>query len=172
MKKHLVALTLVVALLAGAVSPSLGGTASAANRMQSHPALFDKTRFVLHLGLAYFAFHHFVYNRYKSGQFKAGAPGRTRHIIEAGAALVFTAYELNKAYGIAKSCNSHILCTLSKPLSSLVNKANGVGNKLKGGQFSQSEVTDVVNSANGFSQQATKNGISIKDIKVFVPGQS
>jgi len=172
MKRAVLVVTLLAALLAGALAPSTVGTVSASSQVRSHPALFDKTRFVFHLGLAYFAFHHFVYTRYKNGEFKAGASGRTRHIIEAGVALVFTAHELSVAYGIAKSCHSHVLCVLSKPLSSLVNKSNTVGNKLKGGQFSQSEVSDVINSANGFSQQATKNGISIKDIKIFVPGQS
>ena len=169
---HLVAAALIVALLFSATSPSLGRTAGAASHLQSHPALFDKTRFAIHLGLAYFAFHHFVYSRYRQGAFKAGAPHRTRNIIKAGIALVFTAHELNVAYGIARKSNSGVLHALIKPLQGLVSTSQRVGDRLRGGQFSDAEVKNVINGANSFSSQATRNGISIKDIKVFVPGQS
>ena len=170
--RHLVAVALIGALLVGATSPSLAGTAGAASHLHSHPALFDKTRFALHLGLAYFAFHHFVYNRYREGAFKAGAAHRTSNIIKAGVALVFTAHELKVAYDIARKSNSRVLHALIKPLQGLVGTSQRVGDRLRGGQFSDAEVKGVINGANSFSSQATKNGISIKDIKVFVPGQS
>jgi hypothetical protein len=70
---------------------------------QAHPALFDKTRFVLHLGLAYFAFHHFVYKPYKAGSFKAGASHRTTSIIKAGVALLITYHELKRHTTLPKA---------------------------------------------------------------------
>ena len=170
MKRHVIVLALIGALLLGVMSPSVAVPASAASHARSHPALFDKTRFLAHAGLAYFAFHHFVYKRWKEGGFKAGASHRTTNIIKAGIALLFTYHELKKAYDIAKSCHSKILCTLSKPLSALITKANAVANQLRGGQFSTSQVQDLTNSANSFSEQATKGGISIKDIPVFPAG--
>ena len=170
MKKRLLVLGLLAALLMGALSPSLAGTASAAPAVQSHaqahPALFDKTRFVFHLGLAYFAFHHFVYNPWKAGSFKAGAAHRTTSIIKAGVALLVTYHELKKAYDIAKGSNSNILRALVKPMTGLIATSNRVANKLKGGQYSDTEVKGTIDSANAFSRTATKNGISIKDIPV------
>jgi hypothetical protein len=172
MRRSLAVGALAVALLFSATAPSLAGTAGAATHLRSHPALFDKTRFALHLGLAYFAFHHFVYNRYRQGAFKSGAPHRTSTIIKAGVALVFTAHELKVAYDIARKSNSGVLHALIKPLQGLVGTSQRVGDRLRGGQFNDAEVKNVINGANSFSSQATKNGISIKDIKVFVPGQT
>jgi hypothetical protein len=170
MRKQLLVLGLLGALLMGALSPSLAGTVSAApavrSHSQAHAALFDKTRFAFHLGLAYFAFHHFVYNPYKAGSFKAGASHRTTSILKAGAALLVTYHELKVAYGIAKDSNSGVLHALIKPMTGLINTANRVANKLKGGQYSDAEVKSTIDSANAFSRQATHNGISIKDIPV------
>lgn len=166
MKQKFLALILFTALTLGVAAASAPSAALAAPRADSHPALFDKTRFVFHLGLAYFAFHHFVYNPYKAGDFKKGAPHRTAKIIKAGVALLVTYHELSKAYSIAKGSNSKTLQTLVKPLSALVGQASRIADKLKGGQYDNTEVTGLVNSANGFSRQATKNGVSIKDVPV------
>lgn len=170
MKKNLVLAGFLVALLAGIFLPSAGGAARAASHSPSHPALFDKTRVALHLGLAYFAFHHFVYARWKNGSFKAGASHRTTNILKAGVALLFTYHELKKAYDIAKGSSSHLLQVLVKPMSGLINKSKSVADRLRGGQYSDAEVQDITNAANSFSQTATKNGVSIKDVPVFPTG--
>ncbi len=170
MRKRIALVGLLGALILGMVAPGLTGTVSAApvvqRQAQAHPAIFDKTRFVFHLGLAYFAFHHFVYNPYKAGDFKAGASHRTIKIVKAGVALLVTYHELNTAYGIAKGSSSGVLRALVKPLSGLIATAQKVANKLKGGQYSDAEVKSTIDSANAFSKQATHNGISIKDIPV------
>ena len=170
MKKRLLVLTLVGTLLIGGLSPALAGTVNAAPTVQSHtqahPAFFDKTRFAVHLGLAYFAFHHFVYNPYKAGSFKAGASHRTTSILKAGAALLVTYHELKVAYGIAKDSNSGVLHALIKPMTGLINTANRVANKLKGGQYNDAEVKSTIDSANSFSRQATHNCRSIKEMPV------
>lgn len=84
MKHRLLAAILFAALTTGVVTSAAPSRALAMPHSASHPAFFDKTRFAFHLGLAYFAFHHFVYNPYKAGSFKAGAPHRTGRIIKAG----------------------------------------------------------------------------------------
>ena len=165
MKRRILLLSLLVALFAGATAPAAMGTVHA-QQVRSHPAIFDKTRFAFHLGLAYFAFHHFVYKPYRAGSFKAGAAHRTASIVKAGAALLITYHELKKAYDIAKGSKSGLLQGLVKPLSGLIGTANRVANKLRGGQYSDAEVRDMTNSANAFSRRATHNGINIKDITV------
>ena len=73
MKSKLIVLGLLALLLAVVAPPQVVGRASAvpaapaAGSVQAHAAIFDKTRFLLHVGLAYYAFHHFVYKRYKEG---------------------------------------------------------------------------------------------------------
>ncbi|GAC1515386.1 MAG: hypothetical protein NVS2B16_23730 [Chloroflexota bacterium] len=166
MKHRLVVVTLFAAMTAGVVASSAPSSTLAAPRTPAHPAVFDKTRFVFHLGLAYFAFHHFVYNPYRAGAFKKGAPHRTGRIIKAGVALLVTYHELKKAYDIAKGSNSRTLQALVKPLNGLVGRASHVADRLRGGQYDNTEVTGLVTSANGFSRQATSNGISIKDVPV------
>jgi len=54
------AFVLAAALLIGSSSPA--------------SAFLDKTRFVAHLGVAYFCFHHWVLVPYEHGAFNAGAP--------------------------------------------------------------------------------------------------
>ncbi len=81
MKSKLIALSLVAVLLTGVVMPSFAGRAHAAvppvpvaSATNTHPALFDKTRFLLHAGAAFFIIHH-EYGRYKQGYFAAGSSG-------------------------------------------------------------------------------------------------
>ncbi len=166
MKKKFLLITLLAALTFSVAMPSATGTAQAASHVKSHPALFDKTRFALHLGFAYFAFHHFVYNPYRAGSFKAHSSHRTRSILSAGVALLVTYHELKKSYDIAKGSNSGVLHALIKPLNGLINTASRVASKLRGGQYNDNEVKGIVNSANSFSKQATHNGINIRDIPV------
>ena len=47
---------------------------------------FAKTKFVLHMGLAFGAFHRYVYKPWKSGSFSSGAKGRVKAILKAGTA--------------------------------------------------------------------------------------
>ncbi len=166
MKKRLLLTTLLVTLVFSVAMPSATGTVQAASHVKSHPALFDKTRFVFHLGLAYFAFHHFVYNPYKAGSFKAHSSHRTRSILAGGVALLVTYHELKSAYDIAKGSNSGVLRALVKPLNGLINTARRVAGRLRAGQYNDNEVKGIVNSANSFSKQATHNGINIRDIPV------
>ncbi len=95
MTSKLIVLSLVAVLLMGVVRPSFAGSAHAAapvaavhvaSATNTHPAFFDKTRFVVDLGVAYFCIHH-VYKNYKRGLYAKGADGRLRHIIAAGAVL-------------------------------------------------------------------------------------
>ena len=172
MKRTIIALTLIAALLGSAAAPSLAGSAHAANRANSHPALFDKTRFVLHMGFAYFAFHHFVWNRYKEGAFKPGAPKRIRNIIKAGIALLFAYHEVKVSYDIAAKSDSKTLHALISPLQKLGTTMSAIGAKFKRGQYSDADVTSLNGSADAFQGLANKDGYGFKDRTVPIPGAS
>ncbi len=58
---------------------------------------FAKTKFVIHVGLAFGAFHRYIYDPYKAGAFRAGAGGRTKALLKAGAAALYAAHELENS---------------------------------------------------------------------------
>lgn len=181
MTKKIAVLSLVIGLLFAGLLPGASGHASAApaaktatiqvdSAVHARAALFDKTRFLLHMGAAYFAFHHFVYARYKSGGFASGAAGRTGNFVKAGIALLFSVHELKVAYGIANSSNSKLLHALVSPINALMSKASAEATKLKGGGFNPSDLNTLNSSYTGVSSQAHTNGYNIKDVTVPVPG--
>jgi hypothetical protein len=177
MKSKLIVLGLVAMLLTAIVAPSSAGRAGAAapvapaaGGVQSHTAIFDKTRFLLHMGLAYYAFHHFVYKRYKEGGFAKGAPHRLSNILKAAIAIWFTYHELKKAYQIANSSHSKLLHALVSPLNALIGRANDLHARLSKGQYSDADLASFTNAVNAFGSQSAQNGYSIKDIATAVPG--
>src|SRR5919204_2093457 len=104
MRHKFVMLGLLAALLLAVVSPSFAGRTSAAapaaplaTSSQSHTAILDKTRFLLHAGAAFYAFHHFVWARYKNGGFSSSDPHQKGNIVKAAIALLFSWHELKKA---------------------------------------------------------------------------
>ncbi len=180
MRKNFIVLTLLVAMLASVALPGFSSSASAAApgaalaapHVQSHAAIFEKTRFLLDMGFAVFAFHHFVYNRYKSGAFKKGASGRVKNIVEAGVALAFAAYEVHKAYGIAKGSNSKTLHALIAPINKLGSEFNKLGSKFHGGSYSDADVTSLNSATNGVQSQSSQAGYKIIDRSIPIPGLS
>src|ERR671937_2281271 len=124
MRQKFVLLGLLAALLLAVVSPSLAGPTSAAapaervaTSAQTHPAFLDKTRFLLHAGAGFYAFHHFVWARYKSGGFSSSDPHQKSNIVKAGIALLFTWHEMKMAYDIANKSKSKTLQVLVAPLN-------------------------------------------------------
>ena len=182
MRRTILALILSAMLVVGIAGPSRAATLPAASahttagiitlpavHSASHPALFDKTRFLLHMGVAYYAFHHFVYARYKNGGFASGASGRTGNFVKAAAALLFTYHELKVSYGIANGSSSSTLKLLVSPLNALLGKVSNVHDQLSKGNLNTNDFTDLNNSVNGLSSTAKSNGLNINDVKPPVP---
>ena len=174
MKSTLIATSLVVAVLVGVLAPSVAGRAQAVApavpvtaAVQAPPAFLDKTRFLAHVGLAYFAFHHFVWARYKNHQLDLH---HKANLIKAGIALLFSYHELKVAYGIANKSNSKLLHALVHPLNVLIAQADSVGTSLKSGQFNAARLLTLNTAATTLQTQAAANGFAIKDIPVTVPG--
>jgi hypothetical protein len=176
MKKRLLVATLVGALLTGVFAPAFTGNAHAASpavtHNRAHAALFDKTRFLAHVGLAYFAFHHWIYNPYKAHAFAKGASGRTKAIVKAGIAALFAVHELKVAYGIANGSSSATLHALVSPINKFMAALQAAGNKFKSNPSSYSDATvnSLTSDAGALSSSASKGGASIKDIPIAIPG--
>jgi hypothetical protein len=172
-----------VAILAAAVLVSTGLPAFAtrvqaapsqatapAHHLNAHPLALDRTRFLAHMGAAFFAFHRYVLKPYEAGAFKAGAPHRVRNLVKAGLALAFAYHEVRVSYGIAKNSQVKSLHALASAVDALGAKMSAAVTGLKNGQFNAGKIAAVVAAVAATGALAAKTGFSIKDIPVSVPG--
>jgi len=176
MKSKLIVLSLLAVLLTGLVSPSFAGHARAATvaapvagSVQTRPAFFDKTRFVVDLGIAYFCLHH-VYKNYKRGVYAPHATARIRHIIAAGLVLAIAYDRLHRAYVIANESSSPTLHKIVAPLNSLLNKLRGQQGDFASGNFNDGAFKSMNSTADAVGGKATSNGFLFHDITVPLPG--
>ena len=133
-------------------------------------ALFDKTRFVAHLGVAFFAFHHFVSQPYKAGSFQAGAPHRTKALVKGGAALLFAVHEVKVANKIAHKSSSPTLQAIAGKLDAMQTSFANVGAKLKAGNFDPKDVAALDGAVTDVGNSSAGAGAPIKDVPVAIPG--
>lgn len=147
-------LTLVMAC--GLMTPSFG--------------LLDKTRFAADMGLAFFAFRHYVYSPYKAGAFQTGAQGRTKAMIKGGAALLFAVNRVKKANSIAHNSKSPLLHKLVAPLDALETEYSTLGQKLKGGNFDPAQIDRVNGHVNDIGSGASAAGAPIREKAEAIPG--
>lgn len=155
-KRIVLSVVLTLAMLLGALSPA--------------PAFLDKTRFLAHLGVAYFVFHHWVMNPYREGAFTQGAPHRTAAIVKGGAALLFAVHEVHVSEKIAQKSKDPLLQKLDAGVAGLENSFASVGQRMKSGQFSPQDVSTLDSQTSSVDSQAAASGAHIKDVPVAVPG--
>jgi hypothetical protein len=149
MKKQVAIYAIIAVFLTSMVVPSFAGRANAASvssRTPAHTQILDKSRFVLHVGAAYYAFHHFVYDRFRhkvvqsdgtttyENQFATGYPHRTANLVKAAVAILFTVHELKVAYQIANTSHSGTLHALVTPINALLGVTSTEYAKLRGCQ--------------------------------------
>lgn len=156
LQKAVFACALAVALALGLASPS--------------SAFLDKTRFVGHLGVAYFAFHHWVLHPYQEGAFADGAPHRTSTIIKGGVALLFAVHEAQVAEKIAADSKDPLLEKVHGAIVGLTQNFESIGTKFKSGQFHPDDIAALTGSASSLNSVASAAGLAIKDKAVPIPG--
>lgn len=159
--RRLLALSLVLLVSLGAAG--CGGSSSSSGGHVS----FAKTKFVLHAGLAFGAFHHFIYKPFRAGRFSSRAPGRTGSFVKAGAAALFVAHELKIARKDAQA--SPALRKLFSPLTALSSRFSGIGPKLKGGSANPGELNGLNGAVEGLRSQSSGAGAKVRDIVPKTP---
>jgi hypothetical protein len=155
-KRFVLIAAFIGAVLAGSVTPSF--------------AFLDKTRFVAHLGIAYFCFHHWVLKPYQQGAFAGGAPHRISTIIKGGAALLFAVHEVKVADKIAKTSSDPLLQKLDGGLTALQTQFSSIGTKLKGGSFDPKDIDTLNSSTSAVSAGAAADNVTVKDVPAALPG--
>lgn len=172
------ALVLSLSLLtAGCGSKSSSGSASSSTaaaggaQTQSSTAAagtaapkthFAKTKFVFHAGLAFGAFHRYIYKPFKAGALtRGGILSHKKAVLKAGLAGLFAYHELKLALHDAKS--SPLLSKLLTPLTSLQAKLQSLGTRLKGGKVDQGSIESANTDASSISAGSSKAGQPIAD---------
>ena len=125
-------------------APTVSGAAPAATATgeatpgscpTSNTKTFAKTKFVLHAGLAFGAFHRYLYKPLTAGSFSKGAHGRILTLIKAAAAVVFVEHEIRLSAGDVQA-NPTLCKLIASPLRSLAADVSGAVSQLRGGNTS------------------------------------
>lgn len=168
MTLRLVSLLAIIGTLAVCAGTAAAATEGAASQARAAAVCdtgkvhFAKTKFLFHMGLAFGAFHRYIYKPVASGAFRSGAPGRIKAGIKAALAAAFVWHELKIACKDAN--NSSVLKPLLTPISLVVTEFTALEQKLKGGNFSLGDLTSAGNAVNGLQQKSTSLGYPIKQI--------
>ena len=117
---------------------------------------FDKAKFVLHAGLAFGAFHHFIYAPYKAGTLHGvGA------LAKAGLAGLFTVHELKLAKADAES--SPTLCHLAAPFDKASAAISNSSGQIRSGKASSQDIEGMNNDVNAVQGGAKADGVPAPD---------
>ncbi len=126
------------------------------------------TKFVLHMGLAFGAFHRYIYKPLKAGAFKSGAPGRVKALVKAGAAALFAVHELKVAHQDALS-DSHLRPVANK-IDALTAKLGSLGAALKAGSLNPANIADAAGAVDALGASSSGLGVAIKEVAPSLGG--
>ena len=122
---------------------------------------FAKTKFLLHSGLAFGAFHRYILKPYRAGKFKKGASGRTKALVKAGVAGVFAVHELKQARRAALSDDR--LRPLVSRIDGLVGRLGPLASRLKGGAFNPTDLLGAAGAVEALGKSSQGHGATIRD---------
>ncbi len=160
----IVALAVVLAAAGCGSSSSTSGGTSSASTGTVH---FAKTKFLLHSGLAFGAFHRYIYKPYKAGGFSPPSSHKAA-LVKAGLAALFAYHETKLALTDARS--SPLLSKLLSPLLALQNRLGAMGSRLKSGSLDSADINAANGDATSLSSQSAAAGAPIKDRSAPIPG--
>lgn len=121
---------------------------------------FAKTKFVLHAGLAFGAFHRYLYKPLKAGTFKSGAHGRISAFIKAGLAALYIKREVRLTYADVKA-NPTLCKAVAGPLRSIGDSVQGAVSKLKSGDTSG--ITGLESAVGAVESKSASNGATVQE---------
>jgi hypothetical protein len=129
---------------------------------------FAKTKFLLHAGLAFGAFHRYIYKPLRNGALRSGAPGRLKVLLKGGAAALFAVHELKLAHDDALS--SDLLRPLANKVDGLGSKLAGLATSLKSGSLNPAAILGSSDAVNALGSASSGLGVGIKDISKGLTG--
>ncbi len=163
------AVLLLAATLACAGCGSKSGTSSngpSTTTATTSVGHLPTAKFALHAGLAFGAFHRYIYKPFKAGTLSGG--GLLKHkltIVKAALAGLFAYHELKLAVADAKA--SPIISKLLTPVNALIARLAALGSSLKGGHVDGNALSSAGSEVTGLERQARSSGLSIPEV---IPG--
>jgi hypothetical protein len=155
-------LTLTLALAGAAAGCGSSNSSSSPGASgTTHTTHFAKTKFVLHAGLAFGAFHRYIYKPYKQGKFAGGLFHHKVATIKAALAAAFAYHEIKLALNDARS--SKILSKALAPLLAMQTKLGAMATQLRHGQVDPAAILSANSNAAQTGQESAKVGQPIND---------
>jgi hypothetical protein len=139
---------------------SAGTAASATTSAATSSTSLPTAKFALHAGLAFGAFHHWVYNPIKAGALKHPTQHKLA-LIKAGLAAVFVYHELRLAVDNAKQ--SSVLKPVVAPLTAAADKLAGLKSSITSGSVNPSDLEGINSQLSQAGQTAKSAGQTIKE---------
>lgn len=161
---RLLSVVLVVATLAAvgcgsSSSSSTNGTPAGATTASSG-ALSSTARFALHAGIAFGAFHHFIYKPFKSGELKNPLSHKFA-VLKAVAAGALTLHEVKAATEAAKS--NPKLAKLAAPMTALGAGITAVIASAKSGKPNLNKLESSNSAINSIKSEASSAGAAVTE---------
>ena len=126
----------------------------------SNTIAFAKTKFLAHTGLAFGAFHRYLYKPFQAGTFKKGASGRITAFIKGGLAALFVKREIRLASEDVKA-NPTLCKAIAAPLGQIGDTVQNAFDKLKTGDASG--ITSVNSAVSSVEGTSAKDGDAITE---------
>lgn len=163
------AVLLVAALALAGCGSSTSSTSSPASATSTTAHVhFAKTKFLLHAGLAFGAFHRYIYKPFRSGGFKPVSSHKLA-IAKAGAAGLFAYHEVKIALVDARS--SATLSKLVSPLTALQDRLSSLGQQLHSGHLNPTAIAGANSSVSSVTGLGASSGAVIHDLATPSLGQ-
>jgi hypothetical protein len=121
---------------------------------------FAKTKFIAHTGLAFGAFHRYLYKPFQAGTFKKGASGRITAFLKGGVAALFVKREIRLASNDVKA-NPTLCKAIAAPLGKIGDTVQAAFDKLKTGDASG--ITDANTAVSSVEATSAKDGVPITE---------
>lgn len=164
--RRAVALLLIAVALLAAGCGTKQVTVTGANGQSTTETVknihFANTKFVFHMGLAFGAFHRYIYKPLRYGALRSGAPHRIRTIAKAVLAAGFIVHELRLAREDALSSNQ--LRPILVKLDNLETRVKGLVPGLRHGTSASALINGASNATNSIGSQSGHLGFAIHDI--------
>ncbi len=119
-------------------------------------------KFIFHAGLAFGAFHHFIYLPFIEGKFTHGGLfSKAKTYVEAGLAALFVYHEVKLA--LADAQQNKVLKVLVSPLTAAIGLFATIVSKVKGHSLDQSSVSSAAGSVSSIEAAAKQSGSTIAE---------
>jgi hypothetical protein len=144
----------------GSSSSSSASQAGAGSGGTTSTTKFAKTKFVLHAGLAFGAFHRWIYKPAKAGTLRHPF----QHPLTAAKAALAAAFVYHEVkLALADAQADPTLSKLVAPITALQDKFHALAGSVKSGGVSSADVSGLASTISSIKDQASSAGQSITE---------